>query len=424
LAKDGSSISESLELGTSLPFDVTAKLKESLERSLQRAQDLIAAEEQRVTSLLDDFVTDEVSERIDEVRSKVSDVWGAGTTRNQSAEVQGFYREVKQLLSGALVEHLNERSQTFGGFLLEEAKTAPRDALDEVHVLLEQAADNIRAAAEALVAGQKDAIETLVSGIKAEQQEVLNLAEQLLQTEVSPENSSKVGDLPEPIPCQVPVSVVTSSTSTATPTEIDATNTTVTQQSTQHEPPLATSTPDGDWSDEVQQAATVTVERLRLRDGANGWPFDKVFPQRCLEGVMNARLIDPYLSKPHQIRNLNDFLLHFAESAHPRSIEVITGFTPDEFAARQERDFEDAARDLFKNYGVTLTLRREPGLHDRYLVLDHGVLFKLGRGLDIYKPAVGLAEHRPGNRRVRETDVDVFCRPGHALAKNTDSRAA
>ena len=42
------------------------------------------------------------------------------------------------------------------------------------------------------------------------------------------------------------------------------------------------------------------------------------------------------------------------------------------------------------------------------------------RGLDIFKPAVGLAEHRPGNRRVRETDVDVFCRPGHALAIRTE----
>ncbi len=77
---------------------------------------------------------------------------------------------------------------------------------------------------------------------------------------------------------------------------------------------------------------------------------------------------------------------------------------------------EQAAKDLFKNYGVALTVRRETGLHDRFFMLDHGVLFKLGRGLDIFKPAFGLAEHRPANRRVRETDVDVFCRPGHPLA--------
>src|SRR5699024_9497537 len=70
LSQEGARISESLELGATLPFDVTGKLRESLQRTLQRAQDLIAAEEQRVTSLLEDFASDEVSERIDDARRK------------------------------------------------------------------------------------------------------------------------------------------------------------------------------------------------------------------------------------------------------------------------------------------------------------------------------------------------------------------
>jgi predicted GTPase len=415
LSKDGSNISDSLELGTSLPFDVTGKLKESLERSLQRAQDLIAAEEQKVTSLLDDFVSDEVSERIDAARSKVSDIWGAGTTRNQSAEVQSFYREVKQLLSDALVEHLRERGQTFGTFLMDEAKAAPRDALDEVALLLEQAADNIRAAAEALVAGQKEAIENLVANIKAEQQDVLSRADLLLQAEAAPEQAfTKVGDLPEPGPV-VPSAVLSPGVDPRPVTSHVAAPDADRLPAGGSAAAKATAS-DDDWAETVQREATVSVERLRLRDGATGWPLERVFPPRCLTGALRVRLVDPYLSKPHQIRNLNDFLLHVAESTHPKHLEVVTAFAPDEFAGRQERAFDDAAKDLFKNYGVTVTLRRETGLHDRYLMLDHGVLFKLGRGLDIYKPAVGLAEHRPANRRVRETDVDVFCRPGHALA--------
>jgi hypothetical protein len=197
LSVDGSRISDALELGATLPFDVTTKLKESLERSLQRAQDLISGEEQLVVSLLDNFVSDEISERIEEARRKVSDVVGTGTTRNQSTEVQNFYREVKKLLSEALVEHLKTRCQSFGDFLVVEAQGAPRDALEELRVLLEQASDNIRAAAEALVAGQKEAIESLVATINAGHQEVLTQAEQLLQlgSEQS-DASSKVGDLP------------------------------------------------------------------------------------------------------------------------------------------------------------------------------------------------------------------------------------
>lgn len=424
LSQEGASISASLELGATLPFDVTAKLKDSLERSLQRAQDLIAAEEQRVTSLLDDFVSDEVSERIDAARSKVTDIWGAGTTRNQSSEVQTFYREVKQLLSDALVTHLRERGQAFGVFLVNEAQTAPRDALEEVQVLLEQAADNIRAAATALVAGQKEAIETLVAGIKAEHQDVLTRAEQLLQLEATPaDGSNKLGELPttEPLTVPAPAAAPVVDAPVVQPPAPLANAVTPAPQTPDAAPVATAPAPtlpvvEGDWAEQVQQLATVGAQRIHLQDGATGWPFEKVFPKQFLEGAMRVRLVDPYLASPHQIRNLGEFLLHVAESAHPRELEVVTSFAPIEQVERQDRAFDHAAKDLFKNYGVTLTLRRETGLHDRFLMLDNGVLFKLGRGLDIYKPAVGLAEHRSANRRVRQTGIDVFCRPGHALA--------
>ena len=47
-------------------------------------------------------------------------------------------------------------------------------------------------------------------------------------------------------------------------------------------------------------------------------------------------------------------------------------------------------------------------IHDRYLVLDNGCVFKLGRGLDIYKPATGLAARDQSLRQVRACEIDVF----------------
>jgi len=424
LSGDGSRISDALELGATLPFDVTTKLKESLERSLQRAQDLIAVEEQLVVSLLDNFVSDEVSERIEEARRKVSEVWGMGTTRYQSAEVQEFYRDVKKLLSESLVTHLKDRSQSFGDFLVLEAQGAPRDALEELRVLLEQAADNIRAAAEALVAGQKEAIEILVAAIKAGHQDVLTQAEQLLQLDSAESDaSSKVGDLPvtELIAQPPPTPASTSPIASGIAPEAESSFTLQSSDQPVIENQLGlvpvninvskSQVYDGDWADQVQQSAMVVAQRLHLRDGATGWPFEKVFEARFLKGALKARLVDPHLASPHQIRNLNDLLLHIAEVAHLREIEVVTGFAPVEKAEHQDRAIDRASKDLFANYGVILTLRRETGLHDRFLFLDHGVLFKLGRGLDIYKPAVGLAEHRPANRKVRETAIDVCCSP-------------
>jgi hypothetical protein len=75
------------------------------------------------------------------------------------------------------------------------------------------------------------------------------------------------------------------------------------------------------------------------------------------------------------------------------------------------KSLEQVGSDLFLSYGTSLNIEIDPTIHDRYVIFDHGVLFKLGRGLDIYKPANGLASHRPGNRRVRKTDIDVFAIP-------------
>ena len=157
------------------------------------------------------------------------------------------------------------------------------------------------------------------------------------------------------------------------------------------------------------------MSRICLTDGATGWPYEKLFPEKWIRGALKVRLIDPFLAQPHQIRNLKEFLLHIAEVCRPKAIEVITNFCNPELTSNQDRATDAAAVDLFQSYGASLTVTRTEGLHDRYLILSHGVVFKLGRGLDIYKPATGLAAHRPANRRVRETGVDVFAVPTSPL---------
>ena len=415
LSREGAQISDALELGATLPFDVTIKLKESLERSMQRAQELIAAEELRVNAMLDDFVTDEVSDRIDERRTKITSILGTGTTRNQSTEVQDFYREVKALLSGALVAHLKQRGQEFGDYLVVEAQGAPRDALDEVQVLLEQATDNIFAAAAALVAGQKDAAQSMVSAIEYDYQDVLRRAEELMQLGADPViESMRLGvvmpvavaatDEPPPAPTPVLVAVTVAVAAPVPPPTVGTAQEVVDES--EH------------WAMRVQREATVVVGRFRLRDSSIGWPFEHIFEPRFLKGAVRVRLIDQYLASYHQIRNLKEFLLHLAEVARPKEIEIVTGYAHVDQAAHQHRAFDDTAKELFKSFGVMLTLRRETGLHDRFLALDHGVLFKLGRGLDIYKPATGLAAHRPASRKVRETETDVFALPSHPLTQD------
>lgn len=413
LSQEGTKISDSLELGSTMPFDVTVKLKESLERSLQRAQELISVEELRVTTMLDDFVTDEVSERITERRAKVAAIWGAGTTNMQSSEVREFYREVKALLSEALHAHLKARAEEFGQFLVVEAEGAPRDALNEVQILLEQAADNIRAAAAAMVAGQKEAVQSLVDAIGVDCAESLRRADELMTVSNQPaDDANKLGALLTAVPESEPP-MAPREPKAAPPVEAA-----VIQQPSAIVAP-ATAPDHGDWVSQTQQQATIVIDRIRLQDGATGWPYSKLFDSRLLKGAVRMTLIDPYLASHHQIRNLNEFLLHVAEAARPKAIDIVTRFEPVDTVGHQDRAIDNTATDLFRSFGVALTLRRETNLHDRYLVLDNGVLFKLGRGLDIYKPATGLAAHRPASRRVRETEIDVFAVPGHPAIQDT-----
>lgn len=391
LSDSSDEISERLELGTNVPLDISGKLKVVLNRSMQNAQEMIAIEERKVQQLLDDFVTDSVADRISEKRRVVADIWDVGTTVRQNAEVKAFYREVKSLLKQALESYLQQSSRSFGEFLLAEAKAAPRDALDGVSVLLEQAADNILAAATLHLSGQTEEATALISTLDGE------LVQTLERVQFS-------------MPDSAPPAVVVASAASAPP------STEPVALPGRAMPVSINTTNDADWADAVQSAATVCVERLQLREGATGWSYEKLFAPHYLRGALQLSLVDPHLSKPNQLRNLQEFLMHVAEVAKPKAIEIITSHVESESAAQQNRVLDEVTRDLFQQFGVALTLRREAGLHDRYLRLNHGLLFKLGRGLDVYKPATGLAAHRPALRRVRASEIDVFVQPGHLLA--------
>jgi predicted GTPase len=385
LSTRGESISQSLELGTIMSFDIEGRLEESLKNSIQSAQVWIDLEELVVTNLLNDFISDEVSELITQKREEVSNVFGKGTTKRQGEEVRTFYADIRKLLASALDGHLRDRSESFCNFLIREAGDAPQQALADVQLMLEQAEDNIRAAAAAMVAGQKELAESTVKAIVAECSKTLELIGASIDESDSVNENEAIVD--------TPMAKVTAKEASST-ASLDI---------------------DDSWQAQIQRTATVVIKRIKLRDGDTGWPIDRIFAERLLSGANTMCLVDPYLSTPHQIRNLNELLLHVAEKVHPKEIEIVTRHEPLENASHQEKSFEDTKRDLFANYGVALIIRREQNLHDRYLIANHGVLFKLGRGLDIYKPAIGLAAHRSASRKVRQTEIDIFAVPDHPL---------
>lgn len=382
LAYTSDDIATRLELGSNLPFDLTKTLMGSLDKSLKAANDLITDAEQSIVSFLDNFVSDEVENKISDARASVADIFGRGTTYHQSHEVRAFYTEVKRLLQEALTAHLVVRSGKFGDFLMETAEVVPQNAISEVLATLASAEQDIRAAAMAKIGGQREAFEQESNLLSAELVKVVDSCAPFL------------GEIAESdaIAVQQNVTLPMSASPVRSVEVVDASS--------------------GEWFYEIQNRATETLTRLRLNDGDSGWPMEKIFAPALIGGCLRIALIDPYLAAPHQIRNLKEFLLVAAGSARPKEILVLTSGKWTEGVATNVRIMAEVGDDLFRNFGTTLTIKVDPTIHDRCVVCDHGVLFKLGRGLDIYKPATGLASHRPASRRVRRTEIDVFSIPG------------
>ena len=377
LSSSSGELAEKLELGASLPFDLTKTLVGSLDKSLSVANDLIATEEQQIISFLDDFVSDEVSEKISAAREKVADVFGKGTTYHQSNEVRVFYAEVRRLLQDALSSHLRERAAAFAEFLAVEADGVPRNAMAEVDATLAGAEQDIKAAAMAKIGGERETFELQCEMLVSSIQPVMIACAPLLEVaEVAGCEANFVATIPTILEAEPDLRQVK-------PSEVE-------------------------WVESTQKEATEILDRFRLSDGESGWPLEKVFNSKLLSGCVRIALIDPYLAAPHQVRNLKEFLLITAEASKPKEILVVTSGTWNDGNGTNVRIMEQVGNDLFRSYGTVLTIKIDPTIHDRYVICDHGLLYKLGRGLDIYKPAVGLASHRPASRRVRRTDIDVF----------------
>ena len=161
-------------------------------------------------------------------------------------------------------------------------------------------------------------------------------------------------------------------------------------------------------ADSIRERATKYIERFTLKNGATGWHFPRIFVKEQIAGATEAWLVDPYLAKPHQRRNLKEFINTVLSSAKLKTLNIVTGHD-DPAPAVQDNDFFDQLdKGLYEQTGTRICLFRDPEAHDRFAIFDNGIVFKLGRGLDIYKPATGIASANPELRRVRECEIDIF----------------
>ncbi len=119
-------------------------------------------------------------------------------------------------------------------------------------------------------------------------------------------------------------------------------------------------------------------------------------------------MIDPYLDLPHQRRNLQEVVQWLCDAGPVKSIRVVTGHRDDLETSEGDQQLRLIAEQL-TGHGVNLSWERDRHEHDRFLLLDNGIVFKLGKGLDIYRATQGLGVNNPIYRRIKSrTTIDVM----------------
>ena len=377
LTKEADTIAIQLELGQFSNFDIKKKLKESTTSLLDNTQAQIIAEQAQIIKLLDSFVTDEVEEKITDKRRVVADIWGRGTTHTQQSEVNAFYDEIESLLSEALSAHVTARNYSFASILLKAAEHAPKETFQEIDVQLESAISNLKQAAEMTLDGQKEQAAKLIKKIMSEVQSSTNSYQDLLNYLSAGRDQAEEEFQSEII-----------------------------------QPTLAMSDQNqpNDWTEKLSNECKVLYGTFNLKDGDSGWPLSKIFDDKFFADSEKIRIVEPYLFKHHQLRNLRELLLQIVENSKPKLVEVFTFYPPLERLEYNKQMFDELSKEVFKQHGITFDVSFHESLHDRFIFSDAGYIAKLGRGLDIYKPSTGLASHRQESRKVRGCDITILKR--------------
>lgn len=330
----------------------------------RKFQALGEGERDGIVTKLDDFVTAEVQERLDEARERVSEVFGRGTTSRQAEEVSRFYGELRKVLAEALRAHLDTRIREFADAILKNAESVGPRIREASEDVIRQRLEAIESSLQVATEGQKEQVAAYLT------QMVL-----LLRNFAANPGAISPGHqlLSPPVDVVISTSVQTSTVGA--------------------EPRL----------DDLQE------QHYEIEENAIGFTYERIF-RPYIDTATTIQVEDPYIKLPHQVDNFCRFCALAIRCGKITEIKLVSGKQFGENTDDADSRLETLKRDL-GGRGIKFTWRRDTALHDREIRFDNGWTVKIGRGLDIYiKPGswVSLEAADFSLRRCRQTKVDVF----------------
>ncbi len=215
-----------------------------------------------IVSKIDDFVTEEVQQRLDDARAKVSDIFGKGTTLKQGEEVSRFYAEIRKVLADALRAHLDARIREFAGAIIKNAESVGPRIREASEGVIRQRLEAIESSLQVAAEGQKEQVAAYLTRMVA-----------LLRNFAA--NPEAVSSSPQVIQA-------VSDTNSLTPEISDICDTT------------------------GVPVVTLQEQHYEIEENAVGFTYERIFSP-YIDEATTISIEDHYIRLPHQIDNLARF---------------------------------------------------------------------------------------------------------------------
>lgn len=103
------------------PLGLTSVFDQSYQQKLKDLEELLGLQRNGIISRLDNFISDEVGDKIDAARELVADEWGRGTTVRQNSHIRNFYAFLHREIQRELEAYLRTSLEAFVSTLEQNA---------------------------------------------------------------------------------------------------------------------------------------------------------------------------------------------------------------------------------------------------------------------------------------------------------------
>ena len=199
---------------------------------------------------------------------------------------------------------------------------------------------------------------------------------------------------------------------TATPTPASAAPSVVDESVATQEP--TPDAPEPKLAEQAQISSEPFIGHREYRENQRGLSYERLFGP-YLDGVQKVEIIDPYIRKFYQCRNLMEvlevILSHFDYSVPEVSVHLTT-VRDDEFFGSKQDEYLQQIAEAMSPLGLSFTYDYDESrtIHDRKMVINDTWEILLGRGLDIWQyfdagNAFAVEANVPEVRKVKEFGI-------------------